>query len=166
MGFSSQEFRDALGNFATGVCVLTACPPGGQAFGMTINSFASVSLQPPLILWSLQNDSELFASWQDTTHYAVNILCAEQRDLAAQYARKGEHALAAAHYRRTPAGVPVLPAALLSLECTAEARHPAGDHHILVARVCAMLPGKAGEPLVFCAGDYRQLAPREGAAEP
>jgi flavin reductase (DIM6/NTAB) family NADH-FMN oxidoreductase RutF len=158
MSFTSREFRDALGSFATGVCVITANPEGWHPFGMTVNSFASVSLDPPLILWSLQNDSELFAAFEQTRHFGVNILRASQQDLSNQYAKKGDHLLSPEHFEEGSSGVPVMPATMVSMECELEARYPGGDHLILVGRVVEFSQREQGEPLLFCAGSYRQLA--------
>jgi flavin reductase (DIM6/NTAB) family NADH-FMN oxidoreductase RutF len=158
MSFSSRDFRDALGHFATGVCVRTANPEGGVPFGMTVNSFASVSLDPPLILWSLQNDSDMFSAFEQAEHFGVNVLRAEHRDLSGLYARKGDHALAAADFELGVTGVPVMPETLVSMECKLEARYPGGDHVILVGRVLELTQREAGPPLLFCAGAYRELA--------
>jgi flavin reductase (DIM6/NTAB) family NADH-FMN oxidoreductase RutF len=158
MSFDRREFRDALGQFATGVCVVTANPEGWEPFGMTVNSFASVSLDPPLILWSLQGDSEMREAFDRTERFTVNILRAEQEDLSNHYAKKGDHCLAAGHFELGANGSPVMPATLLSLECELEARHPGGDHIILVGRVIALSQREAGAPLLFCAGGYRQVA--------
>ena len=142
MTIDSREFRDALGCFATGVTVITANPEAQQPFGMTVNSFASVSLDPPLVLWSLQNNSEMFDVWERASTFGVNILRADQQDLSNLYARKGDHLLEADHFVAGITGVPVLPDSLVSMECEVEARYPGGDH---------------GEPLLFCAGGYREL---------
>ncbi|MEE4192841.1 MAG: flavin reductase family protein [Halieaceae bacterium] len=158
MSFSSREFRDALGCFATGVCVITGQPDDGAPFGMTVNSFASVSLDPPLILWSLQNDSEMFDTFTHCKRWAVNILRADQQALSGRYALKGEHDLDPAHFEAGSTGMPVLPNTLVSFECEEEARHNGGDHVILVARVLAMSHREAGSPLVFCSGAYAELA--------
>jgi flavin reductase (DIM6/NTAB) family NADH-FMN oxidoreductase RutF len=159
MSFSSREFRDALGCFATGVCVITADTEGWPAFGVTANSFASVSLDPPLILWSLQNDSEMFKAWQATTHFAVNILYAHQQPLSDRYAKKGDHVLEPTHYESGDTGAPVMVDTAVTFECEVEAIHPGGDHTIIVGRVLAMHHRDAGEPLLFSAGQYRVLAP-------
>lgn len=160
MSIDSRDFRDALGQFATGVCVITANPEGWAPFGMTVNSFASVSLDPPLVLWSLQNDSEMFEAFEASQGFAVNILRASQQDLSNQYAKKGDHALSADHFIIGESGLPVLPDTLVSFECEFEARHAGGDHLILVGRVTAMDHREEGEPLLFCAGSYRELAAR------
>ena len=158
MSIDGREFRDALGCFATGVCVITASPQGYQPFGVTVNSFASVSLDPPLILWSLQNDSEMFAAWEQASQFAVNILRKDQRDMASQYARKGDHLLPAEHFEMGATGVPVLPDTLVSFECELGTTHPGGDHVILIGKVLEMNVRDNGEPLLFCAGAYRELA--------
>jgi len=158
MSFDLREFRDALGQFATGVCVITANPEGWEPFGLTVNSFASVSLEPPLILWSLQSDSEMIEAFNKAERFTVNILRAEQEQLSTQYAIKGDHILAAEHFEWGANGTPIMPATLVSLECEMEARHPGGDHIILMGRVTELSQHAAGAPLLFCAGGYRQLA--------
>ncbi len=158
MTFTSREFRDALGCFATGICVITGQPEQGEPFGMTVNSFASVSLDPPLILWSLQNDSDMFDTFNGCRRWAVNILRADQQALSGRYAVKGEHRLDPGHFEAGSTGIPVMPDTLVSFECEEEIRHPGGDHLILVARVLAMSHRDSGAPLVFCAGQYAELA--------
>ncbi len=158
MTFSSREFRDALGCFATGICVITGQPEDGEPFGMTVNSFASVSLDPPLILWSLQNDSDMFDTFSVCKRWAVNILRADQQALSGRYAVKGEHGLDPAHFTTGGTGIPVMPDTLVSFECEEEVRHPGGDHVILVARVLDMNHRESGSPLLFCAGQYAELA--------
>ena len=104
MSFTSRELRDALGQFATGVCVITANPPGEAPFGMTVNSFASVSLDPPLVLWSLQKDSECLESFNKTKQFSVNVLRQEQQAVSNRYAKKGEHALEPGTFRQGSSG--------------------------------------------------------------
>ena len=157
MSFTTRDFRDGLGSFATGVCVISANPEGWQPFGMTVNSFASVSLDPPLVLWSLQSDSELYEAFEKTERFAVNILRSDQEELSNQYARKGDHLLSAEHFEIGASGVPILPQTLVSLECELEARHPGGDHVILVGRVVELTQRNNGDPLLFCSGAYRHL---------
>ena len=158
MTFDSREFRDALGCFATGVCVVTGRPEGAQPFGITVNSFASVSLDPPLILWSLQNDSEMFSTFDTCTTWAINILRSGQEALSSRYAVRGDHLLDPSDYQSGETGIPVMPASLVSLECELETRYPGGDHVILVARVVAMSHREPGAPLLFFSGRYAQLA--------
>ncbi|MGK0500679.1 MAG: flavin reductase (DIM6/NTAB) family NADH-FMN oxidoreductase RutF, partial [Oceanicoccus sp.] len=135
MSLDSREFRNALGSFATGVCVITANPEGYQPFGMTVNSFASVSLDPALVLWSLQNNSECLSAFEKADKFAINILAADQQDLSNLYAKKSDHVLSPEHYRIGKSGSPILRGVVTSFECDIWARYPGGDHIILVGEV-------------------------------
>lgn len=157
MSLDPREFRNALGSFTTGVCVITATPEGGEPMGMTVNSFASVSLDPALVLWSIQNDSECFPVFENIEKYGINILSAEQMDTSNQYAKKGQHDLLADDVVIGDTGVPLIKGAITSFECESWARYDGGDHQILVAEVKAMRAAD-GEPLLFFAGGYRELA--------
>lgn len=157
MSFTSREFRDALGQFATGVCVITANPPGETPFGMTVNSFASVSLDPPLVLWSLQKDSECAPAFASTKQFAVNILKSDQEAVSNRYAKKGAHSLDAGTFRQGRSGCVVLKESLTCFECDIEARHDGGDHIILIGRVLEMQNSPTGKPLLFHAGKYGEL---------
>ncbi len=158
MSIDSREFRNALGSFATGVCIITANPEGYDAFGMTVNSFTSVSLEPALVLWSLQNTSECMPAFKKADQYAVNILAADQQDLSNHYAKKGEHVLLADHYQIGQSGCPVLLNTVASFECNVWTHYPGGDHVILVGQVINMEANGDKEPLLFNAGQYRKLA--------
>lgn len=157
MSFDSREFRNSLGTFATGVCVVTANPLGYGPIGLTVNSFASVSLEPALILWSIQNDSECLPIFEQAGRFAVNILAEDQQHLSVLYAQKGDHALVDQHFRAGKTGLPVLIDAVSSFECDVWARHPGGDHIILIGEVKAMATNPNKRPLVFSSGQYRQL---------
>lgn len=162
MSLDSREFRNALGRFATGVCVITTQVEGEKPFGMTVNSFASVSLEPPLILWSLQKNSDCFSAFEKVKKFAVNILSADQQAVSNQYAKKNEHDLIEGTYRDTEAGCVVLNDAPTSFECEIDAIHEGGDHLIIVGRVVAMTSQEeAPDPLLFYAGKYRELQPLE-----
>jgi flavin reductase (DIM6/NTAB) family NADH-FMN oxidoreductase RutF len=157
MSFESREFRDALGSFATGVCVITANPEGYEPFGMTVNSFASVSLDPALVLWSLQNNSECMPAFDKADRFAVNIISTEQQALSNLYAKKGDHKLVKDGYTLGKTGVPVLRGALTVFECKVWARYPGGDHLILVGEVEEMSTNPNGKPLLFHAGRYAEI---------
>lgn len=157
MGFDSVQFREALGRFATGVCVITANPPGHAPFGLTVNSFASLSLTPPLVLWSLQKDSLSAEAFRAARSYCVNVLTQEQRTRAERFARRGAHLLHAGEYVAGHDGLPLLPDALARLQCDIEARHDGGDHTILVGRVRKLDVAPSGKPLLFYAGAYHAL---------
>lgn len=158
MSFDARELRDALGQFATGVTLITVKSPTGEAVGMTANSFSSVSLDPPLVLWSLQNNSDVYSVYASPKHFAVNILATEQQALSNQYARKGEHQLNDEHYSDGKFGTPIIRDALVSFECELEATHEGGDHVIIVGRVLDMQRSADGEPLLFFSGGYRELS--------
>ncbi|TNF35129.1 MAG: flavin reductase [Gammaproteobacteria bacterium] len=157
MTIDSRALRNALGQFATGVTVITAQPKGGKPFGMTVNSFSALSLDPPLVLWSLQKNSECAAWFESATHYAVNVLQHDQVAVSNAFAKKGEHELKAGDYRIGRSGVPVLKGCMASFECRMTDRHDGGDHIILVGAVEEMhcLPDR--KPLVFFGGRYREL---------
>jgi flavin reductase (DIM6/NTAB) family NADH-FMN oxidoreductase RutF len=157
MSFSSREFRDALGRFATGVCVITIASKDGKPFGITVNSFASVSLDPALVLWSLQKNSDVYDDIVNAERYTINILSTEQQALSDQYAKKSDHDLSPEHFRIGKTGSPVLKNSLVSFECESEAEYDGGDHVILVGRVQDMSNSPAGDPLLFVSGKYRQL---------
>ncbi|MEQ9464698.1 MAG: flavin reductase family protein [Haliea sp.] len=159
MELDGREFRNALGRFATGVCLITAVNEQGEPLALTANSFSSVSLDPPLVLWSLQNNSEVFDVYAGARHYAINVLAGNQQELSSRYARKGDHVLEPGHF--TPGengGAPLINDALVSFECSLDATHPGGDHLIIVGRVDAMQVRPEGEPLMFYSGAYRALA--------
>jgi flavin reductase (DIM6/NTAB) family NADH-FMN oxidoreductase RutF len=158
-----RDFRDALGRFATGVTVVTTMTPAGPV-GITANSFASVSLDPPVVLWSIGRHSSRFAAFAECCDFAVHILAAEQLDLSRRFARSGNAFLDLA-FDRNEAGVPLLPGCLSRFECTRIAGHDGGDHVIVVARVKAAAM-REGEPLLFSAGGYGRFDgfPRAGAS--
>lgn len=129
-----RSLRRSLGQFATGVAVMTT-RVGERRGGATVNSFASVSLEPPLILWSLARTAQSFPLFQEATHFAVNILNAEQMALANQFARSGGDKFAGLPVEEGIAGTPILPDCAAVFECETVARHDGGDHVIIVARV-------------------------------
>jgi flavin reductase (DIM6/NTAB) family NADH-FMN oxidoreductase RutF len=157
MSFDGLELRNALGRFATGVCVISTVTESGQAVGMTANSFSSVSLDPPLVLWSLQNNSDVYGVFSSPRFFAVNILAREHESHSSQYAKKGEHELDAAHYRLGQHGSPLMHDALVSFECELETTHEGGDHLIIVGRVRELHERHDGEPLLFFSGGYHRL---------
>lgn len=157
MSLDPREFRNALGRFTTGVCVITA-EQDGKPFGMTVNSFASVSLDPALVLWSIQKDSECAPVFEGVTRYGINILNEDQQDTSNQYAKKGEHDLIEGTFRQGASGAYVLKDAMTSFECEVEQRIDAGDHIVLLSKVLDMTNDPADRnPLIFFSGKYREL---------
>lgn len=157
MSFDGRELRNALGRFTTGVCLITTVTPEGKALAMTANSFSSVSLDPPLVLWCLQNNSDVYDAFATPRYFGINVLAKEQQDLSNHYARKEQHELAVAHYRAGKYGAPLIRNALVNFECELEAAHEGGDHLIIVGRVRDMQQRPSGDPLLFFSGGYREL---------
>lgn len=157
MSFDGRDMRNALGRFATGVCVITTTTDDQCALGMTANSFSSVSLDPPLVLWSLQTNSDIYQPFATPRYFAINVLSKEQQEHSNQYAKKGDHRVHPDHFRVGKYGSPVLREALVTFECELHATHPGGDHLIVVGKVLNMLSRPTGEPLLFFGGAYREL---------
>jgi flavin reductase (DIM6/NTAB) family NADH-FMN oxidoreductase RutF len=152
--FSSAEFRAALGMFATGVTIVTARAADGALIGLTANSFNSVSLDPPLVLWSLARSAASMAALSTGSHYAINILAANQRELAERFASKDVDRWADVAYTEGAGGAPMLAGAAASFECFNRSRYDEGDHVIFVGEVerCTHSPGAS--PLLFHGGRF------------
>ncbi|MBV7265173.1 flavin reductase family protein [Erythrobacter ani] len=136
------EFRKLMGLFATGVCVVSFGENDGSEHppisGMTINSLVSVSLEPMLVSWSLQNASSQFADYAGAEEFAFSILCEGQQVIARRYAARGDSALNHGDFEWTGRGIPVLRGALATIECRRWKTYPAGDHTIVLGEVQAM----------------------------
>ena len=146
-----RAFRAALGRYATGVTVVTTQTAKGPV-GITANSFTSVSLDPPLVLWCPAKASARFTAFTEAGHYAIHVLAADQLDLCHRFARAGGD-FAGLDPGATPEGLPLLPGCLARFECERYAEYDGGDHAILVARVLrAEL--RVGDPLLFWGGRY------------
>jgi len=158
MNFDSKKFRSALGRFSTGVTVVTSKPDGFSAFGMTINSFSALSLDPPLVLWSLQNNSGHAEAWNKASHFAVNILSAQQETMSKEYARSFEQNLRSESYHASSSGSPILRNCIASFECELDSKIVAGDHTIIIGKVLNVTEEDSGEPLIFYGGNYRNLS--------
>ena len=147
--FSPIEFRQALGMFATGVTIVTACTADGTLVGLTANSFNSVSLSPPLVLWSLARSAGSMAAFSTGSHYAINILSADQQSLAKQFASKTGDRFKDVLFTPGVGGAPILEGAAATFECFNRSRYEEGDHVIFVGEVerCAYTAGAS--PLLF-----------------
>ncbi|GIX24148.1 MAG: flavin reductase [Caldimonas sp.] len=152
--FSAAEFRQALGSFATGVTIVTARSPEGRLIGLTANSFNSVSLDPPLVLWSLSRLAGSMPAFERGSHYAIHILAADQRALAERFATKGIDRFAGLSWREGAGGAPLLEGVAALFECFNRSRYEEGDHVIFVGEVerCQRRPEAA--PLIFHGGRY------------
>jgi flavin reductase (DIM6/NTAB) family NADH-FMN oxidoreductase RutF len=152
--FSALEFRAALGSFATGVTVVTALDASGRPVGLTANSFNSVSLSPPLVLWSLSKRAGTMPAFTAGSHYAINILSAEQRSLAERFASKDIDRFAGVAFRRGAGGAPVLEGSAAVFECFNRSQYEEGDHVIFVGEVERCERREGALPLIYHGGRY------------
>jgi flavin reductase (DIM6/NTAB) family NADH-FMN oxidoreductase RutF len=148
---NARIFRDALGRFATGVTLVTITGPEGP-LGFTANSFSSLSLDPPLVLWSPAKSSQRYPHFAAAEHYAIHILGQAQSDWPARFARGGA-GFDGLDWHLNAEGVPILPQAIARFDCTRHATHDGGDHLIIVGHVLR-LALEEGEPLVFAKGKF------------
>ena len=154
-----RDFRNALGSYATGVTVITAATPDGKQAGLTCNSFASVSLNPPLVLWSLVIYSPSMSIFQNASHFAVNVLGASQQALAMQFATRAEDKFAGLSWEPGLGNAPVLADAVATFQCRSADRYYGGDHVIFLGAVEAYAYNRA-EPLLFARGNFGHFVPR------
>ena len=157
MTFDSRAFRDALGDFPTGVAVVTATGAESHV-GITVNSFASVSLDPPLVLWCMDKRSQRHDVFVAAPHFTISILGAVHRDVSSRLARPGEHSLEGLALTPTGLGPPGLTDSLAIFECSRESTLEGGDHTILVGRVLRFSRSGQGAPLVFFRGKYNGIS--------
>ena len=168
MDFDIKGFRDAMGAFPTGIAVMTAAPAANAAnptkqemshIGITVNSFTSVSLEPPLVLWCIDRRSRRYPHFAQAPGFTVSILASGHRDVSARLARAGEHNLEGIALIATELGPPALADSLAIFECARESVQDAGDHAILIGRVLRFARhDAAGAPLVYFRGKYGALA--------
>jgi flavin reductase (DIM6/NTAB) family NADH-FMN oxidoreductase RutF len=151
--FDDRDFRNALGRFATGVTIVTTSTADGAPLGLTVSSFNAVSLQPPLVLWSLDRSSTTLAAFDEATHFAVNVLGADQVELSNRFAGRSEDKFADLACTVGAGGAPLLPDCVAYFECRTVHRYDGGDHVIFVGEVEAYRHGP-GAALLFHDGRY------------
>ena len=151
-----EKIRKAFSSFATGVAVATTVGREGEPLGITISSFNTVSLQPPLVLWSLGVDSISYDAFANAEHFAVNVLAGHQGDLSARFASRGEDKFAGLECGKGVTGMPILPEFAACFECATEYRYPGGDHLILVGRVLNF-EDRGLEPLIFYRSEFYRV---------
>jgi flavin reductase (DIM6/NTAB) family NADH-FMN oxidoreductase RutF len=162
-----KRFRDVLGHFATGVAVVTARGTDGTPIGVTMSSFNSVSLQPPLVLFSVDRRARSLAAMSQARGYGINILTREQETLSGRFATAHADKWDAVEHASGYAQAPLLAGALAHFECRPYAQYDGGDHVIFVVEVLNVAtPAADGEPLVFFRGHYRSLAPGTSGIAP
>ena len=148
-----RDFRNALGTYATGVTVITAAAADGKPYGLTCNSFASVSLNPPLVLWSLVIFSQGMTIFQNASHFAVNVLGASQQALATKFATSSPDKFAGVEWKPGLGNAPILADSVANFQCRAADRYYGGDHVIFLGAVEAYAYNRQ-EPLLFASGGY------------
>ena len=157
-GENGRAYRDALGKFATGVTIVT-CNSEIGPLGMTVNSFASVSLDPPLVLWSPARASQRCAAFEAAEHFAIHVLNDTQKDHCHVFAREGTN-FETLDWSLSDKGVPLIEGCMARFQCLRHAVHDGGDHSIIVGRVIAASVSD-GNPLVFSRGAFGQFARME-----
>ena len=154
-----RAFRDACGQFATGVCVITTHTEMGQDVGITANSFASVSLDPALVLWSPAKTARRYEVYSEAKYTAIHVLSAAQLSVAMGFVKEA-NAFGGLTFTRNAHDVPIIAGCLAVFKCIRSAEHDAGDHAILVDQVERLHIATDGQPLVFSKGSYGGFTPR------
>jgi flavin reductase (DIM6/NTAB) family NADH-FMN oxidoreductase RutF len=152
--FSALEFRASLGMFATGVTIVTARTAEGTLVGLTANSFNSVSLAPPLVLWSLSRGAGSMAAFSNGMHYAINVLAADQQALAMRFATRGADRWAGVAFTEGVSGAPLLAGAAATFECFNRSQYQEGDHVIFVGEVERCAHRAEASPLLYHGGKF------------
>ena len=156
--FSARDFRTALGCFATGIAIMTAREPDGRFVGITVNSFSSVSLDPPLVSFCLDRNANSLNGFLSAAHFGVNVLSEGQEPLSAAFARSsGGDKFVGVDFTVGENGCPLLADCLTHLECIREAVHDAGDHLLVIGRVIRLGQRTEGRPLLYFRGRYARL---------
>jgi len=158
MTINPSDFKAVLGRWATGVAVVTTLDPDGEPAGLTVNSFASVSLDPPLVLFSLDRAAGSFDIFEVATGFAINLLREDQAEISNRFADPDGERFSCVRTARWVTGSPVLTDALAALDCTLHARHDGGDHVIYVGKVEKLSVLNDGHPLGYWLGGYRALS--------
>jgi flavin reductase (DIM6/NTAB) family NADH-FMN oxidoreductase RutF len=160
-----RDFRNALGTFATGVTIVTAMAADGKPYGVTCNSFASVSLNPPLVLWSLGMFSQGLSIFQNASHFTVNVLGASQQALASQFAKSSDDKFAGVSWTPGLGSAPILADSVANFQCRAANRYYGGDHIIFLGAVEAYSYNRQ-EPLLFARGGFGRFLTGDGIKSP
>ena len=158
MSFDLHTFRETLGLFVTGVTIITTRDDAGEPIGITANSFNSVSLDPPLILWSVGLNARSLKAFSDGEHFAVHILRDDQAELSQRFATSGSDKFRELPIEDGLGGAQLLPDCAACLECSLYAKYPAGDHVLFIAKVERLSSDPASMPLVYHGGRYAELS--------
>ena len=151
-----KEFRQCLAKFTTGVTVVTCADNSGEIYGITANSFSSVSLEPPLILWNIAKVSRSLQGFLKAGYFAINILTEKQKSISKVFARSEKNLFDDIHYSKNEFGVPLLDGTLAIFECRTRESIDCGDHHIIIGEVIDYRSTDS-QPLVFFDGHYKAI---------
>ncbi len=152
-----KKFRQCLGKFATGLTIVTCADDEGRPYGITANSFSSVSLEPRLILWNIAKVSNSLQAFLDAEYFAINILASDQRQLSSHFAKSDHTLFDKVEISRSDENVPLIPGTLACFECRTHQIHDCGDHYIVIGEVVRFEASDA-KPLLFFGGKYAALA--------
>jgi flavin reductase (DIM6/NTAB) family NADH-FMN oxidoreductase RutF len=161
MSVDERGFRRALSRFATGVTVVTSRDAAGRPVGLTVNSFCSVSLEPPLVLVCIDRRSETVRALAETAAFNLSVLAEHQEEISCRFARHHDSKFDGIEMAAGTNGLPLVPGALAELECKVVASHPTGDHIVYVAET-TRVSCVDGRPLLYFASAYRRLDPENG----
>jgi len=156
-GVPSEEFKRACGRFPTGVTIASVLDPQGTPHGLTVSSFTSVSLEPPLVLICLGHEVTSIDLFRASAYFGISVLKEDQCELSQHFARKGHDRFNGLPWQRGATGVPLLKGVLATMECQVEQRVTAGDHDVFIAKMVHAQVSE-GEPLIHFASRYRKLA--------
>lgn len=151
-----KEFRNSLAKFATGITVVTCADDDGRPYGITANSFSSVSLEPRLLLWNVAKVSNSLQAFLDAEFFAINILASDQQELSAHFAKSDHTLFDSVEILRSEENVPLIPGTLACFECRTHQVHDCGDHYIVIGKV-VRFEARDAEPLLFFNGKYARL---------
>jgi len=154
---SAELFRHACSRFPSGVTIASVVDPQGVPHGLTVSSFTSVSLDPPLVLVALAHSASVIDAFRGARYFSVNVLAAGQRALSERFALKGHDRFDGLDWHAGVTGAPLLPGTLAEIECTVQQRFTAGDHDLIVGEMVRAVVHE-GEPLLYFGGRYRKLA--------
>lgn len=160
MSIDSREFRDTVGCFATGVTIVTTVDAEGDPVGLTANSFSSLSLDPPMVLFCLDRNVVSFEAFHSNRHFAVNILSAAQEEMSRRFAKSGPEKWSGVEFETHETGCPILGGCIANLECDIDSVYEGGDHVIIIGRVVSIARADgADNPLTFFRGRYGTVSP-------
>ena len=157
MGIDAALFRSVLGRFATGVTIVTIVDENQQPHGMTVSAFSSLSLEPPLVLVCIDNAATMAPAMSTASRFAVNILAHNQEELSRRFSGQLDDRFAGVGYQLAATGSPILDDVVAWLDCRIVARHPAGDHVIVIGEV-EQAEAFEGQPLLYYRSGYAMLA--------